>query len=352
MADNALSSIHLRWADTSSVAQQNTRSRNANDQDKRKPHFHPRVNVKHRNPRQHHHKRRTTTTTTTKVVAKVTQDQRLRIIQKSKERPQQSQRQKLDILRLTGFLRPMLILLFHPQWRLKKLPRMPTPLTSNQIKKLLFSHSTLAFFLLSTRHQWQMSLESYLQFLTPELHTDCCHLVGFVSFCKGNFRRKMMAIVGNRGQLRTRTLSPIAEPPFRLSFFFGVWCSSGGEAPFALSRILGGLEMSPTHEKELGRISFREYCFGREKLTEFWGKLGESNYLSREPRWGRKKLVEFGVWSRRKAWQKRTMIFDIPGPPKNPGTRAHSPKRPFTKLPFLFPLDFLHSLSLEFYFST
>ena len=34
-------------------------------------------------------------------------------------------------------------------------------------------------------------------------------------------------------------------------------------------------------------------------------------------------------------WQKKAMIFDIPGPQK-PGMRAHSPKPPFTKQPFCF----------------
>ena len=39
--------------------------------------------------------------------------------------------------------------------------------------------------------------------------------------CRGNFRRKMTTIVGNRGQLWTSALSPhlLAKPPSRLSRF-------------------------------------------------------------------------------------------------------------------------------------
>ena len=45
VVDSALSSTHLTWADASGVDQPNTRSRNANDQDRKRPHFHPRVQV-------------------------------------------------------------------------------------------------------------------------------------------------------------------------------------------------------------------------------------------------------------------------------------------------------------------
>ena len=149
------------------------RSPNANDHDKRRPHFHPRVKVNHHHPR-HHHQR----PTTTKVEAKVMQEQRLRISQNQRARLYQSQRQKLVTSKLTGLLRLIRILLPHLQLRLKKLPCvLLKALSSNPI--IPHSHSTRPSYLLSTRHQQQMSLERYLQFLILELLTACFHLAGF-----------------------------------------------------------------------------------------------------------------------------------------------------------------------------
>ena len=55
-------------------------------------------------------------------------------------------------------------------------------------------------------------------------------LCTFVAFCKGNFRRKMTTILGNRGQLLTSTLSPHLQSP-HLDFsesFGGFRCRSSG----------------------------------------------------------------------------------------------------------------------------
>ena len=108
---NALSSIHLQWADASGVDQQNMRLLSANSQDRRRPHFHPRVKVNHHN-RRHHLQR---PTTTTKVEAKVTQEQWLRMNQSQKVRRHQNQRQKLDTFGVTGLPRPTRILVPHLQ---------------------------------------------------------------------------------------------------------------------------------------------------------------------------------------------------------------------------------------------
>ena len=138
----------------------------ANNHDRRRPQFHPRVRVNHHHPR-HHHQR---PTTTTKVEAKVMQEQRLRISQNQRARLHQSQRQKLVTSRLTGLLRLIRILLPHLQLRLKKLPCiLLKALSSNLI--ILHSHSTRPSYLLSTRHQQQMSLES----LPPILDTGATH---------------------------------------------------------------------------------------------------------------------------------------------------------------------------------
>ena len=131
----------------------------ANDHDRRRPHFHPRVKVNHHHPR-HHHQR--PTTTTTKVEAKVMQEQRLRISQNQRARLHRSQRQKLVTLKLTGLLRLIRILLPHLQSRLKKLPCiLLKALSSNLI--ILHSHSTRPSYLL----------------LILELLTACFHLAGF-----------------------------------------------------------------------------------------------------------------------------------------------------------------------------
>ena len=45
---------------------------------------------------------------------------------------------------------------------------------------------------------------------------NCAHLWLFGPFCKGNFRLKMMTMVGNCGKLKTSTLSPHSRAPFRL----------------------------------------------------------------------------------------------------------------------------------------